>query len=197
MQRGRRRGLASALRLRFSCVSCQREPSGQLQVCECSEGLASHHARMGENLLERTCFGALLAVRYAPPLRYVGQCSISLGRSPRNKSSDDMALPHPQPRKGHYRKKDKPSCRGIAWEFFKRAINIAEYRNGKDEVNPANNRTHGGISHEELALSLSTIPRHTLVDGLSSRLYRSLSRWRAAAHLFYRHRLCDVPACRI
>jgi hypothetical protein len=31
-------------------------------------------------------------------------CSILLGRSCRNKSSEDMAFPHPQSRKDHYRK---------------------------------------------------------------------------------------------
>src|SRR5438445_12999588 len=77
-------------------------------------------------------------------------CSILLGRSFRNKSSKDMAFPHPQSRKDHYRKEDKPSCGGIVWKFFKRTINITEYRNGKDDVNPAKNRTLGGIIHGRL-----------------------------------------------
>src|SRR5882672_9919910 len=72
----------------------------------------------------------------------------SLGRSFRNKSSNDMAFPHPQSRKDHYRKEDKPSCGGIVRKFFKRTIDIAEYRNGKDDVNPAKNRTLGGIFHD-------------------------------------------------
>src|SRR6185437_998779 len=57
-----------------------------------------------------------------------------------------MSLPHPQSGKDHERKEDKPSRRGIAWKFVKRTIDITEYRNGKDEVNPAKNRTLGGIT---------------------------------------------------
>src|SRR6266576_5706370 len=72
--------------------------------------------------------------------------SIPLGRSFRKKPSDDMVFPHPQSRKDHYRKKDIPSWGGVVWKFFKRAINVTEYRNGKDDVNPAKNRTLGGIA---------------------------------------------------
>src|SRR5438876_9633041 len=78
-----------------------------------------------------------------PPVR----CSALLGRSFRNKSSKDVAFPHPQSRKDHYRKEDKPSCGGIAWKFFKRTINTTEYRNGKDD---AKNRTLGGNIHGRL-----------------------------------------------
>src|SRR6266404_1050644 len=77
-------------------------------------------------------------------------CSVLLGRSLRNKSSKDMAFPHPQSRKDHYRKEDKPSCGGIVRKFFKRTIDITEYRNGKDDVNPAKNRTFGGIFYGRL-----------------------------------------------
>jgi hypothetical protein len=61
-----------------------------------------------------------------------------------------MAFPHPQSRKDHYRKEDIPSWRGIARKFFKRTINITEYRNAKDDVNPAKNRALGGIIHGRL-----------------------------------------------
>src|SRR2546421_1622334 len=71
-----------------------------------------------------------------------------LGRFLRNKSSKDVAFPHPQSRKDHYRKEDKPSCGGVVWKFFKRTINIAEYRNAKDDVNPAKNRTFGALVHD-------------------------------------------------
>ena len=57
-----------------------------------------------------------------------------------------MAFPHPQSRKDHSRKEDKPSCRGIVRKFFKRTIDIAEYRNGKDDVNPAKNRGLEGMA---------------------------------------------------
>src|SRR5882762_3818005 len=72
----------------------------------------------------------------------------SLGRSFRNKSSNDMAFPHPQSRKDHYRKEDKPSCGGVVRKSFKRTIDITEYRNTKDDVNPAKNRAFGGFIHD-------------------------------------------------
>src|SRR2546422_9212832 len=75
--------------------------------------------------------------------------SILLRRSFRNQSTKDMAFPHPQSRKDHYRKEDKPSCGGIVWKFFKRTINITEYRNGKDDVNPARNRGLEGMAGEK------------------------------------------------
>ena len=74
----------------------------------------------------------------------------SLSRSLRNKSSKDVALPHPQTRKDHYRKEDIPSREGIAWQLFKRTIDIAEYRNTKEDVNPAKNRTLGCTIHGRL-----------------------------------------------
>jgi len=55
--------------------------------------------------------------------------SILLGRSLRNKSSKDVAFPHPQSRKDHYRKEDKPSGGGVIWTFFKRTITMTESRN--------------------------------------------------------------------
>src|SRR4029077_19031033 len=62
-------------------------------------------------------------------------------RSLRKKSSKDMAFPQPESRKGECRHEDKPSSRGIVWDLFKRTINITEYRNAKDNVNPSKNRT--------------------------------------------------------
>ena len=59
-----------------------------------------------------------------------------------------MAFPHPQPGNDHYRQEDKPGREGIAWKFFKRTIDITEYRNAEDDVNPAENRTLGGFSHD-------------------------------------------------
>src|SRR6185437_3320659 len=38
--------------------------------------------------------------------------------------------------------------RGIIWKLSKRTINVTDYRNGKDEVNPAKDRTfHGVVNH--------------------------------------------------
>jgi hypothetical protein len=74
----------------------------------------------------------------------------SSGRPFRYKSSQKMAFPHPQPCHHHYRKEDKPGCGGIVRKSFKRAIDIAEYRNGKDDVNPAKNQTCGARVHDVL-----------------------------------------------
>src|SRR5216683_2283052 len=76
------------------------------------------------------------------------RCSVLLGRSLRNKPSKDMAFPHPKSRKEHYRNDDKPNTGGVLWNFFKRTINITEYRNGKNDVNRAKNRAFGGIFHD-------------------------------------------------
>src|SRR5207248_223317 len=84
--------------------------------------------------------------RFHPSFR----CSLLLGRSLRNKSSKDMAFPHPKSREDHYRNEDIPSSGGIVWNLVKRTINIAEYRNGKDEVNPAKNRTFDALVHDLL-----------------------------------------------
>jgi hypothetical protein len=49
-------------------------------------------------------------------------------------------FPHPQYRKEHYRNDHKPNAGGVLWKFFKRTINIAEYRNAKFDMNPAMKR---------------------------------------------------------
>ena len=58
-----------------------------------------------------------------------------------------MAFPHPESGKGNNRKGDIPNNGGVIWKFLERAINIPDYRNGKDDVNPAENRTFGGVTH--------------------------------------------------
>jgi len=65
-----------------------------------------------------------------------------------------MAFPHPQSGKDEYRNEDKPSSGGILWNVFKGTINIAEDRNGKDDVNPAKNRTFYALVHDVLDLRL-------------------------------------------
>ncbi len=57
-----------------------------------------------------------------------------------------MAFPHPQSRKDEDRNEDKPNSGGVVWYFFKRTINITDYRDAKDDVNPAKNRAFGGIT---------------------------------------------------
>ena len=69
------------------------------------------------------------------------------GRPPRKKSSKPMAFPHPKSRKHKHGNEDKPSSGSVVWNLFKRTINITEYGNAKDDVNPANNRTLGGLTN--------------------------------------------------
>jgi hypothetical protein len=83
-----------------------------------------------------------------------------------------MAFPHPKSRKDHYRKGDITNNRGVVWKFFKRTINITGYRNAKDDVNPAKDRTFGGIIHDwsvnlfigETAFIYSGLTRHEISD---------------------------------
>src|SRR5882757_4594307 len=65
----------------------------------------------------------------------------------RNKSSKEMAFPHPQSRKHNYRKSYITNNGGIVRKLFKGTINVTDYRNGEDDVNRAENRTFGGVSH--------------------------------------------------
>src|SRR5260370_8538077 len=73
-----------------------------------------------------------------------------------------MAVTHPKSRKKHDMNDDKPNTGGVRWNFLKRTINITEYRNAKDDVNRAKNRTFGGIFHDYFVLHLSATPRHLL-----------------------------------
>src|SRR5580693_3547028 len=63
-----------------------------------------------------------------------------------------MPFPHPQSRKDKYRNEDKPSSGGVVWNLVKRTVNVTDYRNAQDDVNPANNRTFGGITHVQVLL---------------------------------------------
>jgi hypothetical protein len=68
-----------------------------------------------------------------------------------------MAFPHPKSRKNKHRNRDKPNNGGVGWKFFKRTINRTDYRNAKDDVNPAKNRTFGGIFHDWFAALMKKI----------------------------------------
>src|SRR5208282_5280767 len=59
------------------------------------------------------------------------------GRALRNKSPDDLAFPHPKPRKEQYRKKPIPDAVGVVVSIRRRIINVPEYRNTTEDVNPA------------------------------------------------------------
>src|SRR2546423_3457963 len=88
------------------------------------------------------------------------------GRSFRNKSSEHMAFPHPQSRQQHDGKEYQPGCGGVIRKDFKRTIDIADDWNAADDVNPANNRTFGGISHDRSVLHFCRRSRdHSLPPG--------------------------------
>lgn len=59
-----------------------------------------------------------------------------------------MAFPHPKSGKDNDRDRDKPNHGGVIRKFLKRTINITGYRNPKEDVNRAKNRTFGGIIHD-------------------------------------------------
>jgi hypothetical protein len=59
-----------------------------------------------------------------------------------------MALPHPKTGKGNHRDRDIANNGSVVWKFLKGTIDITDYRNGKDEVNPAKNRTHDASVHD-------------------------------------------------
>jgi hypothetical protein len=59
-----------------------------------------------------------------------------------------MAFPHPKSRKDKCRNEDKPNSGGVRWNVFKRTINITEYRNAEDDVNPAKNRTCDALAYD-------------------------------------------------
>jgi len=52
--------------------------------------------------------------------------------------------------KGQLQEGRQTEQRGLVWNFFKRIINITDYRNAKDNVNPAKNRTFGGITDHSI-----------------------------------------------
>src|SRR5882757_5964310 len=75
----------------------------------------------------------------------------SLSRPARNESSEDVAststiLKRPLQEGRHI------GSSGMARKFFKRPIDVAEYRNAKEDLNPANNRPFGGFFHNGLVL---------------------------------------------
>src|SRR5947208_11206098 len=66
-----------------------------------------------------------------------------------------MAFPHPKSRKDHYRNEYIPRRESVLRNVLKRTIDIANYRNGKDDVNPAKNRTLHALAHDSPLTILS------------------------------------------
>ena len=59
-----------------------------------------------------------------------------------------MPFPHPQSGEDHYRDDDKASKRSVVRDLVKRTIDVAEYWDAKDDVNPAKNRSFGIGAHD-------------------------------------------------
>src|SRR5450755_4555831 len=68
----------------------------------------------------------LFVYRYLLRRNCPRRCCVLLGLSFRNKSSKDMAFPHPKSGKNKYRKEDKPNGGGVGRNLFKRTIDITE-----------------------------------------------------------------------
>jgi hypothetical protein len=66
----------------------------------------------------------------------------------RNKSSNQVPFPHPKPGKDNYGNGDIPNQGGVIWNLFERTINITDYRDGKNDVNPAKNRAFRDVIHD-------------------------------------------------
>lgn len=58
-----------------------------------------------------------------------------------------MAFPHPKSRQDKDRNGDEPNHGSVVWKFGKRAIDIADNRDAKDDMDPAKNRTFSGVIH--------------------------------------------------
>ena len=58
-----------------------------------------------------------------------------------------MAFPHPKSRNRNYWNRHISNNGSVARKFLKRTINITDYRNGKDKVDPAKYGTFDGFIH--------------------------------------------------
>jgi hypothetical protein len=87
-----------------------------------------------------------------------------------------LAFPHPQSRKDNYRKGDIPNNGGVIRNLFKRTVNITDYRNAKDDVNPAKNRTLSGIFHNWFVNSFIGRKRRQRIPRLHAEPARELLR---------------------
>jgi hypothetical protein len=62
-----------------------------------------------------------------------------------------MTLPHPKSRQDKDGNGNKPNHGSVVRKLDKRTIDIADYRNAKDNVNPAKNRAFRCVSHNCLS----------------------------------------------
>jgi len=85
--------------------------------------------------------------------------SKSVYRPFRKKPPNQMAFPHPQSGKDPYWQEDKASSERIVWKFFKRIVDITEYRNAEEDVNPAKNPTFVGFLHDQFVPPMLSVFR--------------------------------------
>ena len=65
-----------------------------------------------------------------------------------------MPFPHPKSRSDKHREEDISDRGGVIWNLFERTINVADYRDAKDQVNTANDHAFfGGSIHGGTHLS--------------------------------------------
>ena len=73
-----------------------------------------------------------------------------LSRSLQHKTTNKVAFPHPKSGKGKDRKEDEPNRWSVVRNLFKRTINVTDYRNSKDQVNPAKDRALGNFTNHSI-----------------------------------------------
>jgi hypothetical protein len=70
----------------------------------------------------------------------------------RKKPPNSLSFPHPQSREKNGWKIKVTKEWKIRASFVRRAINVSEQRQTKDDVRPAKNRTSGGVFHKGFVL---------------------------------------------
>lgn len=94
-----------------------------------------------------------------------GWLQISFWVGSRKKASDDMTFPHPESRKDDYGEIDEPEVGKVLHGLRRRPINVTNERQGKDNVNPAKNRTLGGVLHGAWFALVLGVAKKRLTDG--------------------------------
>lgn len=65
-----------------------------------------------------------------------------------------MALPHPESGQDDCGNGDKANDGRVIWNLVKRTIDVTDYGNGEDDVDPAKNRTSSGATDHLILLLL-------------------------------------------
>src|SRR6185437_12131084 len=84
------------------------------------------------------------------------------------KAPNEVSFPHPKPRQNNYGKGDIPNNGRVVWKLCERTVNIAGYRDRKDNVDPAEDRTLGRITHRLIRSATRARGERFLVETHSS-----------------------------